>query len=156
MSGCATFALIFGGVMLLCIVAALLGKSPKQKKADDAENARLAAAAASAKAAYEEQQHEEWSKQCRLKPAQPVFVLSDDDIRTRCHILIDENMKVPGSGDFPSERDDPGGNGFKSDDGCHRIYNSYVDAKNAFGVKVRTQYACTFDPRSGDFTAKTM
>jgi hypothetical protein len=40
------------------------------------------------------------------------------------------------------------------DDGCNRIYASWVDAKNAFGVKVRTRFECKFDPRTGLYGVK--
>ncbi len=54
--------------------------------------------------------------------------------------------------DFPNDRDVK----LTSDDGCHRTHSSSVEGLNAFGVKVRTRYACTFDPKTGDISSKRL
>lgn len=150
--------IVGGGFVLLIAVGVVLGhRSPAQREADKVEAAKQKTRddeTERVKAVYEEKRKDDWRGQCKLKDTQPVFVLDDDDIRYRCQQLVRENLKAPSTADFPSKTEE-GFREFKTDDGCHRTYNSYVESQNAFGVQIRTQYSCTFDPRSGDFTAHT-
>ena len=84
-------------------------------------------------------------RECKVKDGGVVFPIYDDDLVSRCHAEISASVKVPGSEDFPSDDLHPH---MVSDDGCNRIFNSSFTAQNAFGVKVRTNYSCTYDPRT--------
>lgn len=152
-SGCGSvlvvFCVLFGSCLAVGGLAMVLPKrSPAdEKRFDDALDAERKADEARQEAARSAVR-----KGCRLKPEAPVFVLADDDLRDRCHSLIRESVKVPGSESFPIE----GPPALTSDDGCNRIYASQFTAKNAFGVEVRTRYRCTLDPRSGNVSVKTI
>ncbi|MDX6480340.1 MAG: hypothetical protein QOG85_850 [Gaiellaceae bacterium] len=153
-----------GGIVLLgvfCVALAKLGPTEEQrKKRDEANAAASASAAASAAIAADAaaqanlQFENAVRKGCKLAPTKEVFTVPDDALRERCQDMVREGLKVPGSGDFPSDREDS--KTLTSDDSCNRTYTSWVDAKNAFGVKIRTRYACTFDPRTGLFSYKVL
>ena len=56
-------------------------------------------------------------------------------------------LKAPKSAEFPGAFDDDGKPARL--DGCTTTYASWVDGQNAFGAKIRTTYACVYDPRTG-------
>lgn len=150
--GCVGWGVILlgaGFVLLLVVTAFIPRKGPSAAEERRLIEANEADAAAQRMRAIEE----EWRKGCKTKPPEPLFVVLDSDLRDRCEAMISERLKVPGSGSFPSEREQP--TALVSNDNCTRIFQSYVDAKNAFGVKVRTRYECSFDPRTGLYSTKT-
>lgn len=92
---------------------------------------------------------------CRLKPAQPIFLLSYDDERDRCHQEMQASRTARDTElSFPSPDEDTPT--LTTTDGCKLDYESWAEGKNAFGVVVRTRYRCTLDPRTGLFTTKTL
>lgn len=158
--GCIPIALIVVGVLALgtvifiAIVVSATKKSPEEQRRLDEELAAAQAAASAQNAAIRAKFEGEVRAGCKLAPTAPVFVVDDADQIDQCRAMIREGLKVPGSADFPGPSDDT--RKLISDDGCNRIYQSYVDAQNAFGVKVRTRYECKFDPRTGLYKAKTL
>ena len=92
---------------------------------------------------------------CKLPPdAEAVEVPTVEKILDHCHGAIRLSAKVPGSIEFPSEPEDT--IKLTSDNGCNYIYTSWFDGQNAFGVKVRTRYRCTFDPITTMPSIKTL
>jgi len=157
--GCLGFVLIALGVgalgtLALCGLVVTTSKtSPEEKRRLDDELAAVQAAASAENARRTAKFEAEVRTGCKLKPDAAVFVPADDDAqREHCRALIRDALKVPGSADFPNRSDE---GPFVSDDGCNRIYRSHVDAQNAFGVKVRTKFDCTLDPRTGVYSTKT-
>ncbi len=136
------------------MVLVLMGcRSPAQaaeeRAKEAAELASLQANAADAEAQRLAVVETAVRKGCKLKASAPVFVIPDDDVRARCKVLVKEGMTAPSSAEFSYEATP-----LVSDDGCNRTYASSVEGLNAFGVKVRTAFRCTFDPRTGNLRAK--
>jgi hypothetical protein len=127
-------------------------KTPEQRRADEQARAEGEAAQADA-AAQLEILREPWKiktrKACGLKPDAPIYAATVREQAKMCRDLVEEGLKVPGSGDFPELPGETETKGLSSADGCRSSQDSYVDAKNAFGVKVRTRYRCTYDPTTG-------
>lgn len=136
---------------LIALVVASVVTGPSREKRET-ENAAYLADAAAHDAAEKAAKEAELRKQCKVPEAGAIFIAYSDQMRDRCHDLIRDSLKVPGSSDFASESDEM--KDWVSYDGCSKTYRSYFDAKNAFGVKVRTRYECTFDPRTGLYSTK--
>ncbi len=108
--------------------------------ADTADAARLNDAARTAFIAKA-------AKACHMKPSDYIPA-TKREMAKMCIVFVDGELKVPGSGthpDLPEENEQ----GLSTVDGCRFFFDSYVDAQNAFGVKVRTRYRCTYDPKVG-------
>lgn len=88
-------------------------------------------------------------KACHVKPDAELTPLTVRELTKTCQALVDIGLKVQGSGEYPELPDATETAGMMSVDGCRAYIDSYVDAKNAFGVKVRTKYRCTYDPTVG-------
>ena len=60
-----------------------------------------------------------------------------------CQTMVESRLKSPSTADFPSDYRNA-----VSRDGNRFVVTSYVDAQNAFGGTVRTDYTCTvtYDP----------
>lgn len=150
---------VWAGLILVACFVSVAGVfcyavSRKPSAEDQRKTEEILAAAADAAAQQKAAMEKDWRDGCKLKASAPIYVVYDRDLRERCEAMISESLKVPGSGDFPSEREQP--TNLTSDDGCNRIFTSYVDATNAFGVKVRTRYVCTYDPRTGLYGTKAL
>lgn len=150
--GCLGIGLIvFGvGVVGSLAVCGAIVASAQRTPAQRAEDEKIAASAADAEAQRLAEFEGKVRAGCKLSKTAPVFTVQDDELRARCKTIVKEAMTVPSSADFPTDATP-----LVSDDGCHRTYESYVDGLNAFGVKVRTRYSCTFDPRTGFFSSKS-
>lgn len=164
-SGCLKAFLVVLGIIVVgnvatCATCAVMAKSSPPQSAEEKQRQaqtekRLQEEAADAAAQEQARLETEFRKGCKLPASKPIFTMYDSNLRERCQDMIRESLKVPGSGDFPSEREQP--TSLVSDDGgCDRIFRSYVDAKNAFGVKVRTRYECKYDPRTGLVSTKSL
>lgn len=90
---------------------------------------------------------EKAAKACHVKPADYIPA-TKREMAKMCIVFVDAELKVPGSGTYPAlPADDEGG--LSTVDGCRSYFDSYVDAKNAFGATTRTRYRCTYDPKVG-------
>lgn len=120
----------------------------QSKRAMEAELAKAAAAKKEARLA-------KLRKACGMKPdagiEEPVF----DDIRYACYGLVKEGLKAPSSAEF-APAPPSGVSGFLTDDGCRYIFDSWVEALNPFGVKLRTRYRCIYDPRTDKLTVESL
>lgn len=132
------------GMFAMCGVAIINAPRDAQRAAEQADAAAQQAKADAIENAKEDAKER---KRCHVADGGEIFRARFDQIRDRCEDIIREGLKVPGSGSFPTESED--GNQWVTSDGCSKTLKTYVDAKNAFGVKVRTHYDCTFDPRTG-------
>lgn len=137
-----------------CAVMADASRSSQPKPDAAALAAALAEASdAEAQSAKKvEAQREAVRKGCKMTELQPVFLLDDESLVDKCQAMVKESATVPSSVDFPTVRDVK----LTSDDGCRRIFRSHLDGKNAFGVKVRTRFECSLDPRTGDIKTKAL
>lgn len=95
-------------------------------------------------------------KACGLKADAEIHAATVRELTKMCIVLVDEGLKVPGSGEYPPLPSEQETHGMNSADGCRYSLDSYVDAKNALGVKVRTRFRCTFDPTTGTVGYKTL
>lgn len=155
--GCITFvlmacgifaALIFVGVTAMRVIAT---PTKDEKAKIDDKIAADAKDAAAQQFAFELGVR----KACKVGEAGALFMIPDSEMKDHCYDRIRSSLKVPGSSDFPYGEDVS--RGMLSDDGgCRRIFKSYFDAQNAFGVKIRTHYECTYDPRSSAMTVKNL
>jgi hypothetical protein len=138
----ATVAAIVAGMILLAWC---------NKQKTDAENAayhaeqnrRLASELAAQK--LKKEAEDKLRAACGVAADAPIYEAFA--IRTQCQESVRPHLKAPGSADFPGLLDSDG-TPF-SMDGCVTIYNSWVDSLNSFGAKLRQEYACTYDPRTG-------
>ncbi len=145
--GLIIIGVIFAGFIGTCaIIMHASSTTPEERAAND----KVKAQAEAAEAKRLDDFKEAIRKGCKLSATAPVFALEDGDVRTRCQLLVQEGMTSPSSADFPNDSSVK----LTSDDGCNRILVSSVEGLNAFGVKVRSRYACTFDPRTGNFSSK--
>ncbi len=80
--------LLVGGAGLCGILVAASKTTPEEK----AENARLQAAHDEAEVARIAAFKEKIRAGCKLSKDAPVFVLEDDELRARCHVLVKESM----------------------------------------------------------------
>lgn len=152
--GCLTMGLwTVGGLVAFGLLMSALSKpkNPQQAAKEKADlEAYLAAASASAEAQHEEARAM-LRKDCKLKPDASVDITPESDVKSTCRDIVRGLLKSPSSAEF--ERDRPG---FVTDDGCRRIYVSSVEALNPFGVKLRNKFECTWDPRTGNISAKML
>ena len=137
-------AIIVLGMLVMCGVAIVNAPADAKRAADQAD---AEAQRAKEDAIDDARKKAEDRKRCHIADGGEVFLTTSDKMRDRCEDIMRLSLKVPGSGTFPNETDD--GNQWVSNDGCSKTLKTYVDAQNAFGVKVRTHYDCTFDPRTG-------
>ncbi len=111
-----------------------------QMAAETADAARVHDAAMTAYIAKE-------AKACRVKPSDYIPA-TKREMAKMCIVFVDAGLKVPGSAsypDLPAETD----RSLSTPDGCRSSFDTYFDAQNAFGIKVRTRYRCTYDPKVG-------
>lgn len=141
------------GTMGLCGAIVASGHRSPEERAKDDEVAAAAASAQAAAAASAEAALEPWKiktrKACGLKPGDEIFPATVRKQLQLCRVLVEGGLKVPGSGEFPDLPSETETSGLSTVDGCRSFIDTYVDAKNAFGVKVRTRYRCTYDPTTG-------
>jgi hypothetical protein len=83
-------------------------------------------------------------------PAQPAApIVRDADVIVACRNLMRDNLRAPSTAKFPGWLDDPGK--VWKYQGTYRV-RSWVDAQNAFGAMVRTDYLCEFNPTNNVVT----
>ncbi len=148
------------GTVAFCTLAGSAArKTPEERDADAVVAAQASASQADAAAQLEALQ-EPWKvktrKACGLKPGATIYPATVRELAKMCRGLVEQGLKVPGSGEFPDLPSETETRGMGSADGCHYSLDSYVDATNAFGMKVRTQYRCTYDPTTGLASYKTL
>lgn len=97
-------------------------------------------------------EEERLRKTCKVGPAAKIVTAEDGWVMATCLAAITKVLKSPATAEFPGMFD--GDRKPSSADGCTKVYTSYVDAQNAFGAKIRTNYVCTYDPRTGGVTTK--
>lgn len=86
-------------------------------------------------------------KACKAGTSAHLQKADEIDVKVMCHMAVEKLLKSPKSAEFPGAFDDD--KKPSSPDGCTTVYPSYVDAQNAFGAKIRTNYICVYDPRTG-------
>jgi len=92
-------------------------------------------------------------KACKVGPSARLQVADETDVKVMCHMAVEKLLKAPKSAEFPGVFDDDRKPARL--DGCTTTYGSWVDAPNAFGAKIRTNYICVYDPRTGIATPTT-
>lgn len=155
--GCliAVGVLVAAGGVGIVLLAAVLGSGDPKKRAE--REAVDEAIAASAQRANEERLAElkaDLRKKCGIKDGGAVFFVEQDDMKRQCREIVKEGLEAPSSAEFPPIDDPGGGSGLVTDDGCRMTYASYVEALNPLGVKLRTRFSCTFEPRTGKLDVK--
>jgi hypothetical protein len=76
----------------------------------------------------------------------------DGDLRAQCKELVEKQLLSPKSADWPGFGDNVAKPVAHPD--CSKTWSSYVDAKNAFGVPVRKNFVCSYDPHTNMVSAK--
>ena len=98
-------------------------------------------------------EEEQLRKACKVGPSAHLQVADETDVKVMCHLAVEKLLKAPKSAEFPGVFDDDRKPARM--DGCTTTYGSWVDAPNAFGAKIRTNYVCVYDPRTGIATPTT-
>lgn len=149
------------GVFLVgsCGLTMLAASTPEAKAKREAAAVEAAArasaekaeseAAAAAQLAANQKIEDDWRKACKVKAGSAFTAATTDDIELACRSVVRDSLKVPGSDDWPGVKVE-----LLTEGGCNRIWQSYVVAKNAFGVAVKTPFTCTYDPRTADVKLK--
>jgi len=86
-------------------------------------------------------------KACKLGPTAKIQPVDEAEVKALCRMAVERVLKSPKSAEHPGifDHDDKP----TSKDGCTTVYVSWVDAQNSFGATIRTNYQCTYDPRTG-------
>lgn len=149
MGTAATLGLLFFGGVGTCTAlgVAATHETPAQKAKIAAEAQSTAAAAETLRKALDEELH----KACKVASDVPLNMPDDGDIRASCKSAVRDGLKSPSTAEFPGAFDGENKT-LRTDDGCNRVFRSYVDAQNSFGAKLRSKYECVYDPRTARFS----
>lgn len=74
----------------------------------------------------------------------------DHDLESTCKSQMRWSLKDPSSADFASIFN----SGFSTATNCTQTYSSFVEAKNGLGLVVRTNFSCTYNPKTKAVTLK--
>lgn len=80
---------------------------------------------------------------CSTKRVPTIKSVDSGDFKVQCKDMVRAKLLVPTSADFPGLFD---ADRLLTNNKCGRTWRSWVDSKNAFGVKIRKTFTCTYEP----------
>lgn len=85
------------------------------------------------------------------RPAQAAHKCSrtDVDVQVACHMMVEKRLKAPSTAEWPGMFS---GDHATLNADCSVTYSSWVEASNAYGVKIRTNYTCRYDPKTDEIS----
>lgn len=136
----------------LAVLGTVVGKPAREAAAASASAEKVRAAEEEAKKKADEDA--KMREACKVDSDAKLTKRSNGDVIYLCREMVKAQLKAPATAEFPGIFDSDGRP--TSLDGCKTVYRSYVDAQNAFGAKLRSQFLCTFDPVKDTVSARLL
>jgi hypothetical protein len=86
-------------------------------------------------------------EKCDRNLVEGVKHTSDGEVRSACESAMRSRLQAPLTAEFPGIFS--GKRPVIADANCDRTWSSWVEAQNLFGVKLHTDYVCTFTASTG-------